>query len=318
MQKILWILPAAAIALSLSGCSFSNKEQTDVEKAGLRGPVKSYTEESYEAETKFGEITTGKIDSYSTHTMFNQKGYQTEFSTYWKSTLDDKTIFIYNEHNNLVEKSQYRATGALRDKTNYTYNAENKLIEECVCDADGDVDSKTIYTYNEDNILTTECQYDADGDMTYKIVYTYNTDNLLTMSCRYDASGELESKMTYDYDTNGNMLNMCSYESDGSVLGKTENTYDSNNRLQEAIITMSSGWTPMVIRSTFCYDKKGNMLSVGAKRTEHNESGATISEDSISIQYSHDAHGNWIEMIEFDEPAHIASTITKRTITYYE
>lgn len=151
-RQLNFIIIVFAILIAQS-CS-NSKIENDWTKDNLKGKVHSYSEISYKAEERFGNI---------------EKGCRTVISV----SCEDKQN-KYDEKGNIIEQTSYYSDGSIIKKKKYTYNENGHLIEENCYDSDGCIETKTKYKYNEKGHLIEENLYKSDGSLEIKDTYKYN------------------------------------------------------------------------------------------------------------------------------------------------
>ena len=102
-----------ALSVMLYGCGGGSKIRYSYEEYGLNCPVKSVKVLTYEAKSKFGEVTKGDLS--------------------WSGNYTAQ----FNEVGNIEQLSTYDATGDLSGMTRYKYNEDDQLVEQSVYSSDG-------------------------------------------------------------------------------------------------------------------------------------------------------------------------------------
>ena len=117
------------VVLITQSCS-NEKIENDWTRNNLQGKVLSYSEFSYKAENRFGNVVKGKRKRKSK----------------WLSDIQKK----YNEKGNQVESNRYNSDGSLIGKRTYKYDEKGNKIESNWYNSDGSLDSKTTRKYEFD------------------------------------------------------------------------------------------------------------------------------------------------------------------------
>ena len=122
MKKLTYLF----LALIIVACGNETKKN-DLTESNLYGKVKSLTSKEYEVIEKFGEITKGEILYRNYKVKYDDKGDETESSSYNSDgSLVFKTIYEYDDKGNETESSRYNSDGSLDFKNTYEYEFDNK------------------------------------------------------------------------------------------------------------------------------------------------------------------------------------------------
>lgn len=269
-------------------CNTSTQKENDLKKMELKGKVKFYKDNVYEAIEKFGKIQNeSEISKPRKELFFNVKGNKIEENSYYLSgDLWYKIIFIYNENENLIEENEYKSDGNLRHKHIYKYDEDGNLIEKNL-EGTGDI-IQNLYQYDEQNNLIEEVAIFKGGSKVKKLY-------------RYDEKGRLILKESYNY----------GYPSTEYLASETTYKYDKEGHLVEKKYYTT-------IRD---YEEKEIYVYDGEKLIEYIKEGEFISKGErdyyLRKTYTkYDKKGNWIEEIEFNKD-NKPIKIIEREIEYY-
>src|SRR4051812_36411455 len=124
---------------------------TDLEKEGLKGPVKSIMQTAYKAHLRSGQIIQGKIESnYS----FGSKNF----------------IISYNEKGAKVHELFF----GTECRKGHVFNDKGQLTEIIDYDTkDGSLKQRNTFTYNEKGGMLANICYKPDGSLIYQVLTTY-------------------------------------------------------------------------------------------------------------------------------------------------
>lgn len=269
----------AFILLNFS-CNISNEQKNDLEKANLKGSVKSTTENTYQAIEKFGEVVKGgknKLDIFSKDnciTKYDVNGYLIESN----GIIPSK--FIYNDKNQLIEENEFTSN----TKIFHVYDKDGFEIELNNFHKDTLV-QKIKYKNDKMGNKIEINSYDYAGKLYYKTKQIFNGKNLME-SKEYDKNGKLSGITKRKYDKNGNEIEETIFDSNNIVFSKNNRKYDDNNNLIES------------------------------KRFFDNALWENENEITHRFEYNKlDSKKNWTELIEYEND--IPTKITVRTIEYY-
>ena len=275
------------VALIAQSCS-NEKIENDWTRDNLQGKVLSYSEFSYEAENRFGNIEKGERNrQFSIGTdhqiKYDEKGNEIEYNRYNSDgSLDYKFTYKYDEKGNKIEENSYNSDGSLARKWTYKYDEKGNIIEGNEYYSDGSLDSKNTYKYDEKGNKLEGNSYNSEGSLDSKNTYKYDEKGNKLEGNSYNSEGSLDSKWTYKYDEKGNEIEGNGYNSDGSLEFKY----------------------------TAKYDEKGNKTQVN----DYNSDGSLNSKKTYKYQF--DKQGNWIKRIEFTNG--IPEYILERQYEYYD
>ena len=204
------------VTLGVTVISCSN--QTDWNRFGLKGKVKSYYEIYYEAEKKFGEWENGEIEYYGHNRVnFNEKGNYLEIKYLDEDgELTGKLIPKY-ENGKVIEESYYDGDGNLINKTKINHISSSKIEfetydeeEEKLNQGKSFIENNRIVKY----IFTTYEESEIKNDIT--IFFEYNKIGQLISQKQTDKKGEIILYKKFQYlktDDKGNWLKRLNYNS---------------------------------------------------------------------------------------------------------
>ena len=233
-------------------------KKTDVEIAGLSGPVMHVKQICYKARKRYN-VEKGKVqhsgykDEKNFTASFDENGHKTEEQVF--SPWSRKKI-MYNQHGQTIEEIHYYLDSDVMDDTAKKMSRETKK-------------------YDEQGHLLEHINYDGNGSITFKILSKYDDKPRLKNSA--------EQIRPSNMDGYGNMIEQCSYNGVETLTGKTIWLYDDKGHMQENIVYDTSG-----LPTTKCnwqYDDKDNMIEV----TQYNAGVLTYKGTN---EYVYDKQGN--------------------------
>ena len=367
LKLIRKIIFSSVIILSL-GCFGKNGENTKVngrtenkendwKKDQLKGKVKSFKESYFEAIDYFGEIKKGKrINQFSFSNnnfqrVYNINGYliETNYYNINDGSLSYKSIYKYDNFNNLTESSGYSADGVLVHKNIYRYSKKGvQSIERSInYEKDGkqyrDVVSKYDQNYNQIEYKS----FTSEGRLFVHHQYTYDQyDNKIE---KKSFSGEkLTSHHSFKYDSKGNEIEMKDllisdntftdeygneYKTDSSAPATYYTKYDDHgNRIEiksyqdeklsshttykynknKQMTEWVEHFNDSAVRRIYTYDDYNNLIKLQYIQDKNYD---PYNSEHI-IEYVYDKNKNWIKKTEFSDGK--AKFITEREIKYYE
>ena len=304
MKKIITLFISI---LFMIGCNTNkSKTETDLEKQGFKGKVKSIKSTTYKAIEKFGEIEKGEeVDKLLS--IFNEMGNFTERIYSKNGKIDSKQTYIYNDQGNIIDKKEYDSDGNLKLQTTYNYDDNGNKIEENTFG--GYQTQKTTYKYDDkgrevESLMTLSFQ-GINGSAELRITKEYDQKGNIIEEKNYNNHNKLSSKGIYTYDERGNKIKEIFINLDSKKPEeKNIYIYDKNNNKIEVQEYISENLSEKTIIK---YDEKGNILEEHI--TDFNKN------MSFKIVYKNDKIGNPIEKIYYNnEIPHIVDEIE---IEYY-
>lgn len=261
-------------------------QETDWERLGLRGDVKSliYTKYKNNSKDKFAEK--GRIVEVK-KMFFGSLGNLRRIEEYdAEEDLVGKYLYVYNDQNQIIKKTRIAGDLTESAKTTYSYNSENQL-REINHISEGRFAYKLLYEYNKDGLLKTIYEYDIEGKQAAKTSYTYDRNGQMFSHEFYAVSPQREDfKITFDYNQEGKVFKTIKYNTDNSLNQITTTNYGTNSRIE-----------------SICYEK---FLTAYSNRCDaYNELGFIIDERSsnsvITYRYQYDKMTNWINKKAFSD-----------------
>lgn len=135
---------------------------------------------------------------------YNNNGQKVEEnSNYYNKRSNTKTIYIYNNQNNLSEQITYEGN-ILSKKINYQYNDKNQIIVETIVITDEVEIQKVIYKY-DNNGNKIEGLYYIDEKLDDKFLYTYHNNYKTIKEYSSYKNGEYKHESIYEYNEKGNL-----------------------------------------------------------------------------------------------------------------
>ena len=304
MKKIITLFISI---LFMIGCNTNkSKIETDLEKRGFKGKVKSIKSTTYKAIEKFGKIQKGEeVDKLLS--IFNEKGNFTERIYSKNGKIDSKQTYIYNDKGNIIEQKEYDSDGNLKLQTTYNYDDNGNKIEENTFG--GYQTQKTTYKYDDkrrevESLLTLSFQ-GINGSAELRITKEYDQKGNIIEEKNYNNHNKLSSKGIYTYDERGNKIKEIFINLDSKKPEeKNIYIYDKNNNKIEVQKYISENLSE---KTTIKYDEKGNIL-------EEHITDFNI-KTSFKIVYKNDKTGNPIEKVYYNNG--ILYMIDEIEIEYY-
>ncbi len=215
VKLLVWVL----LTLLIGFTSCEKKKKTDWEKYNLKGRVKSFTNFTYKAIEKFGEVQKGeRVENYfqNFEQFYNKKGFLQKQNSYYYNSLYEENILVYDKKGTKIETNIYNSIGKLKSKNIYKNDTKGNIIEEDeYSDIKGSLKQKNIYKYDKDANLIEHTIYNHKNELETKFILKYN--KALIEISNYFSDGSLNWKNTYKYDNRENVMELNVYKFDGSL-----------------------------------------------------------------------------------------------------
>lgn len=290
------ILTTCALILLFVPTVYSQKPKSDRVEAGLRGTVRSMSEEEARMTNRSGAWAEGKRLP-SLMMVFDVNGNFTKRVLYdWAGNpRNEEEYSLDSESNRVVHHRNYSrsydppapASPPARRSTSSVAQAENQ--RETL------PDGSTVSTYT----TRYKYKYDAKGKRIERIGLREDGADSWRDVYAYDARGTLSSITVYNAD--GKRTRVSSYDSRGNEVSTAYYAADGKQNF----------------RSTYTYDNKDNRIEAAYFR------GSDIVTEKYSYNYEFDARSNWTKRVamrwvtkdgkSYYEPY----TVDYRTIIYY-
>lgn len=307
--------------------------ETDREKHGLKGAVKSVLAETARFEERGGQLTEKLLFS---HTMiFNQEGWLTEQSNSSPEGWESRGVSDYSDSQKLLRTRNYGAAGALVADVTYVYDDKERLVAEQHVSQDGTVSTPITYAYDDAGLKVKIQKLEFHEDVHLMIgiedsISTITADNANRIETRYDnrdkavevrafdTAGSLVSRVEIVRDERGKPVEETQYQGDVVRFGpgscSTEEieslTEEDRAEFDAAVAQMFSPGT-VLSKHIHKYDVEGRLIEselmmmgmvLGRQTFAYDEAGNRSEEISHNVEGTagktiytreYDEHGNW-------------------------
>ncbi|MBR1770216.1 MAG: hypothetical protein IJ748_07160 [Bacteroidales bacterium] len=244
--------------------SCSQKRETDLQKTGLKGNVKSIREITYAAfgtaDTLIqGEIT-DNLSNENTYTVYNPQGFITDVFKYDKNNIIKyKWKFYYDDGGEKqLSGKRYEALDMEEDSTAYVYDKKGNPVEYLYYYADGSLKFKILSKFDKKGNLTEEKQLDEKNLVKQISKFKYSGGNL-TEGRSYDKNSALQVKSVYTYDKQGNMLSVTMSDGKNKPISRGEYSYNADGFVQTELLKRQ-GYTDLLLEYIYTIDSQGNWI----------------------------------------------------------
>ena len=295
------------IALLITSCNSKRIKSNDLENDKLKGKVKRVIIKHSGAFTKT-DVFTYNLEGYkileqssSEEEYEDKNGYPSAYGGLVSyGTVEDKTEFSRDIHNNIIEETLFRNSPI----DNFKIVHKNK----CSYDENGNIISRIEINQNQnqEDLVTYKNKYDKNDNL----IECINVTNDSKDTFKYDEENNMiehqheKQKTTYKYDDNNNIIYEGGYDVNSG--GSRELKYDSNNNLIEEVIYSFQKKVECTIKHLYIdnqlkEDKSYNNFGELYSTTTYNE---------------YDSQGNWTKCIQSNKDDNMTYN-TERIIEYY-
>ncbi len=328
-----------AIMFSSLENNCSKVKKTSLEEMKLKGKVKSLKITTYDTIVEDGRIVEKKLSPYVETFSFDSKGSKIESATYYKDSLHNKSIYLYDDQGNNLESSMYNLDGLLESKIIRKYDDRGRKMESLHYRRYSLIEKKTskyddrgnkivwiyegrdesfeirwIYQYNDnvdsaDYFHTVEhLVYKSDKSLVYRRIYKYDDKGNRVETLRYNPDGSFEGTTTYKYGNLGNILEIASYNPNGTLVSRDLDKYDDRGNIIESAKYYFNN--ALYSTSFFKYDEHNNQIE---QIRVYQDKPST---DQWLTEYTYNDCGDWIRRFEYFNMT--TCKITERVIDYYD
>jgi hypothetical protein len=281
--------------------------KNDLKELGLKGKVRSFTEETFKAADKFGEIVKGNKEGISRSVTFYANGMIAEdmyISPDGKISSIKRNM--YDNKGNKIE-NVYNSDGKINNTKKIIYDDNGNITEESIYNSSGILESKYSYKYGAKGDMTEQNIYNSEGNKSGTELYSYDDNGNKTEENIYNSTGDLTDshKFVSDKDENGNLVIKDIFKTEDGEYTEWQKFDAAGNKIEEGS-GRTEGKNNTV--TTFKYDGNGNAV----------EEYCNDPEQYIKYQYEYDSRGNWIKKIVFEKKVGIPQLLTERKIIYFD
>lgn len=284
MKKSILLLTVLSFIVLLFSCT--NKTESDLQKAELKGKIKAIREISYEAFGTADTLVKGNIidnqGAENSYTLYNEQGNIVSLIKYDKdNAVKYKWRFYYDKKGKRqISAKRYEAKDFEEDSTSYVYDKKGNPIEYIHYSSDGKIKTRSVSKFNKKGNMIEEKVFDEKNLLKKSSKFRYKKTKLVEGKS-FDSEGKLLIRSIYSYDKKGNMLSMTMVDGENNPISKGTYTYNKDGFVQTELLKRP-GYTDLLLEYIYVVD----------------------------------VHGNWTQRIMLSENE--AFQITRRQIEYYE
>lgn len=251
-MKNISLLALLVIALCTTSCS---KKKTWVEANGMKGNIVCFTDTTWYATDKFGEVHKEWIENY-TKVELNDDGQITAITKYDRyGDIQEKTIQEWKDKYTISSVTNYKEDGSASSKETYRFEGD-KLYSIVIVDYSDNSEEKLSYEYDGER-LTKITGTKKGKTKTITFFYIDDNDSYKRVETDYDGS-KSESTSYFDSDSRlikwlyGNDKYIFQY-GDNGLLEKR--TYPSFVNTYEYKFDDKGNWIERVEREKWAKEK---------------------------------------------------------------
>lgn len=193
----------------------------------------------------------------------------------------------FNKQGNKESVQPINSDGSVTNKTLFTYNDNNNLVKQVSLDSDNKPFDVIEYVYDEKGRLL-QSNHQNDEDFYMKYEYKYDENNNLILEITYNEDNTVDSKNTYAYNENNELTEEKWLYADGAVFVTIKSEYaDSGKKMKESRYRGKAN-----LFLSIDYNEKGNQ-SVIYEYDPKDQSEIKITKAKSVLEYEYDEIGNW-------------------------
>lgn len=271
------------MSLVVLGCTV---QQNDWKAENLNGQVRSYSEYSYEAESRFGEIKPGKRKR--------------------QNDLESDVQVFFDQQGNLTEKRKYNSAGELEHKFVYDYNDAGKRLRYQVFNSDNILFAQRLFQYDDVGREIGQHVYNPSGSLSHMFVIDHKEQEQNVKMTSMTTGGGLRQLEWFEYDVQGRKIQEQTYNSEGRLFKRYQTKYDEKgNTITERYTREDLIGNKFTSTTSYKYDSKGNRSEIHHFQSEKKGGKERL---EWSEYYTYNEEGNLIETVVYDNDNILATS----------
>jgi hypothetical protein len=245
-------------------------EKAKIRERNVRSHTKSVTSWKHEVEK-------GLVGNSSTKFLLQEyglKGNLISITSFKNDTLDEKTIYTYDNENNLLISDDLSANGTILEADTFFYDPDGRALSGISTDSLNKKVGSFVQKYERTNHRITFIKFNAHDSIEYTIEYIYGSDydsSDYRSAIKKDAVGALLLRADKSYDTCGRIIKKTILQNDPKRSYGFLYKYGEQNVINEITKVQSDSTVEWINRYTVnddgtyaemrTYDKSGTLIS---------------------------------------------------------
>jgi hypothetical protein len=231
---------ASIVCLVFFSASEAAKRKNDLEREGLKGPVKKVLIEIAKLSKSTGTLKEHSRIPWLSMTFDRSGNKIEEDQLYVEEVLNFKSVFAYDPQGRLKEGTEFNYKGGADFKWEYSYDPTGKRIEETRYDLNTkSFFSRSSYLYDDAGNLIEETRLHALSANDFKWIYRYDDkrnkieEDFFVTKFHKPSNGKkstLDTRTVWHYDGKGNAVDETRYDPSGSMKSKKFYSYEYDAR----------------------------------------------------------------------------------------
>jgi YD repeat-containing protein len=184
----------------------------------------------------------------------NEKGLLISEVKYYGDDSGEKTDYVYDDKDNLIERTYYDEEGVYVSKENFKYDDEGSLIEDIKYDANNAIEEHSTFKKIDDKTIE-QIQHKPDGSLASRTLIKFDDNGKELSSEQTTSDGKLISGVTNVLDERGNVIERHFKDFYSKTI---RYVYDEQNRctMQE----LFDGNGTLIQKNMYAFDDEGNLV----------------------------------------------------------
>jgi YD repeat-containing protein len=185
----------------------------------------------------------------------DEKGRLLEEIKYYGDDSGERTTYVYDEKDNLIERKQYDEEGNFQTHEIFTYDENASLLEHKKLNKDNVIEEHRSFLH-PDKLTIVENEFNPDGSLATKTLFKFDDEGKELTAVQTTSDGKLVSAVATIYDEKNNVIER-QYK---DFYSKTiRYRYDETNRCIADELYDGNG---MLLRKKLVdYDEEGNVVA---------------------------------------------------------